>query len=146
MRFNLKINPKAEEYLETSVHAEGEFTQRVKELVSEYNGEGKIVAYTEDDVKILSPSEIECFAVTDGKTEAVTLSGERFRVKRRLYELEQYLPEDFEKISKSAIANWKKILKFKVQLSGAVDAVFISGYTECISRRCFAELKRRYKL
>ena len=46
MRFNLKINPKGEEYLETSVHAEGEFTKRVKELVSEYNGEGKIVAYT----------------------------------------------------------------------------------------------------
>ena len=58
MKFNLKISPREEEYLETSVHAESEFTQRVKELVSEYNGEGKILAYTEDDVKILSPSEI----------------------------------------------------------------------------------------
>ena len=28
----------------------------------------------------------------------------------------------------------------------AVDAVFESGNTECISRRCLAELKRRYGL
>ncbi len=145
MRFNLKINPKEEEYLETSVHAEGEFTKRVKELVSEYNGEGKILAYTEDDVKLLSPSEIECFAVTDGKTEAVTLSGERFRVKRRLYELEQTLPSDFIKINKSCIANKNRVERFSAAFSGAVDVIFKSGHTDYVSRRCFAQIKKELK-
>ncbi|MBQ6564184.1 MAG: LytTR family transcriptional regulator, partial [Clostridia bacterium] len=89
---------------------------------------------------------IECFVVEDEKTYAVCSDGKRYLVRKRLYELEKDLPGGFERISKSALANWKTISRFSVQLSGAVDAVFKSGYVECISRRCFAELKRRYGL
>ena len=40
----------------------------------------------------------------------------------------------------------KKIVRFNVTLSGAVNAEFESGFSDYISRRCFAELKRRYSL
>ena len=90
-------------------------------------------------------SLFECFAVTDGKTEAVTLSGERFRVKRRLYELEQTLPSDFIKINKSCIANKNRVERFSAAFSGAVDVIFKSGYTDYVSRRCFAQIKKELK-
>ena len=95
---------------------------------------------------MLEIQNVECFLVEQEKTYALYCDGKRYLVRKRLYELEELLPDSFEKINKSVIANWKQIVKFKVQLSGAVDAVFRSGYVECISRRCFAELKRRYAL
>ena len=70
----------------------------------------------------------------------------RYLVKKRLYELEKLLPGNFEKINKSAIANWSRVSKLKVELSGVVDVVFSSGHVDCISRRCFSELRRRYGL
>ena len=105
-----------------------------------------IPGYLEDEITMLDISEVECFSVESDKTYAIYADGKNYHIKKRLYELEAILPGDFEKINKSAIANWKKISRFKVQLSGAVDAVFQSGYTDCISRRCFSDLKRRYGL
>ena len=95
---------------------------------------------------MLDLKQIDCFFVEDERTYAHCQDGKQYLIRRRLYELEKNLPGYYERISKSAIANWPRISRFRVQLSGAVDAVFKSGYTECISRRCFAELKRRYGL
>ena len=106
----------------------------------------QIPGYVEDEIRMLRVEEIECFVVEGEKTYAMYSDRKRYQVRRRLYELEKDLPAGFERISKSALANWKAVARFKVQLSGAVDAVFKSGYVECISRRCFAELKRRYGL
>lgn len=145
MKFTLRINPNDEEYVEASVHKNGAFAQKLEELVDEYNGEGRLVAYTEDDIKTLAPSDIECVTVVDGKTFAVTADGERFRLKMRLYELEQLLPSDFVKINKSAIANKSRIERFSAAFSGAVNVIFKSGYTDYVSRRCFAEIKRGMK-
>ena len=64
-----------------------------------------------------------------------TRSGERCRLKLRLYELEAMLPASFIRINKSALANEAHLERF---------TVFRSGYREYVSRRCFAEIKRRY--
>ena len=145
MKFRLTIHPDIEEELSVSVKKDSALINKAKELVSEYNGEGKIIAFTEDDIKLLSPSEIECVMVNDGKTEALTISGERFRLKKRLYELEEILPSDFIKINKSCVANKKRIERFSAALTGAVNVIFKSGYTDYASRRCFAEIKKELK-
>ena len=145
MIFRLLIEPEAEEYLEASVHADCEFVKKAKELVSEYNGEDGLLAYAGDDIKLLSPSEIECVTVNDGKTEAFTVTGESFRLKKRLYELEQSLPSHLIKINNSCIANKSRIERFSAAFSGAVNVVFKSGRTDYVSRRCFARIKKELK-
>lgn len=145
MKLKLSINPDAEEYLEASVHKNGAFVKKLEELVDEYNGEGKLTAYTEDDITMLSPSDIECVTVEDNKTFAVTVNREKFRLKQRLYELEQSLPSDFIRINKSSVANKTHIERFTAAFSGAVNVVFKSGHTDYVSRRCFAEIKRGMK-
>jgi DNA-binding LytR/AlgR family response regulator len=95
-------------------------------------------------MKLLSFSETECIISEEGKTFAIDSSGKKFRIKMRLYEIEEVLPSYFIRINKSALANEKLLERFSVGFSGAVDAVFKSGYKEYVSRRCFADIKRRY--
>ena len=80
----------------------------------------------------------------EGKTWAIDRHGDRYRLKQRLYELESQLPPNFIRINKSTFANEARIKKFSASFSGAVDAVFLCGYREYVSRRCFAQIKRRY--
>ncbi len=146
MIFKLLIDKGCQEEIIANVHARTPLINEIERLVLQDNISDQLPGYVEEEIVMLDIESIECFVVEDEKTFAVYKDKNRYLIKKRLYELESFLPGHFERISKSAIANWKKITRFRVQLSGAVDAVFMNGYVECISRRCFAELKRRYGL
>lgn len=146
MIFKLLIDKTAEESVVVTAHEASSLTDEIEKLVLREGMTNQIPGYDGDEITLLELSKVECFYVSGEKTYAVYTGGMHYLVRSRLYELEQRLPPSFERISKSAIANWKRIDKLKVQLSGAVDAVFKSGYTECISRRCFADLRKRYGL
>ncbi len=146
MIFKLNVDKGCREEIIANVHERTPLIDEIERLVLRDGVTDQIPGYLDDEIRMLELREIECFVVENEKTFAVFSNRKKYLVRRRLYELEESLPGNYEKISKSAIANWKRIVKFKVQLSGAVDAVFKSGYVECISRRCFAELKRRYGL
>lgn len=146
MIFKLQIDKNCEEEITATVHKRTPLIDEIEKLVLQENITDKIPGYDQDEITMLDISQVECFYVEADKTYASYIDGKPYLIKKRLYELENILPADFERINKSAIANWKRISKFKVQLSGAVDVVFKNGYTDFISRRCFAELKRRYGL
>ena len=146
MIFRLFIDRDKPEEVTATVHARTPLVDEIERLVLQDDVSDQIPGYIEDDILMLNVAQVEYFVVENEKTYAQYSDRKRYLVRTRLYELEKELPGNFERISKSALANWKAITRFKVQLSGAVDAVFKSGYVECISRRCFAELKRRYGL
>lgn len=146
MIFRLNLNPKCEEEIIANVHERTPIIDEIEKLVTKDNVNDQLTGYLEDEIIILKVDEVECFFVEDEKTYALYSDMKKYVIKKRLYELEAILPTDFIKINKSAIANSKKISKFKVLLSGAVDAQFASGYTECISRRCLVEVRRRFGL
>ena len=145
MNFKLTIDKTREERVEATLRSKGDFAYRLEELVRGYSGDNSITAYTEDDIKVLPFSEIECVTVENGKTYALTVSGERFRLKRKLYEIGELLPAYFMKINKSSIANRNRIEKFAAAFSGSVDVIFKSGYRDYVSRRCFADIKKELK-
>lgn len=144
MKFELVIDKNQEETVIATVHQRSALVDEIETLVLKYAGADRILGYTEDDIKLLSPGEIECVTVLDGKTYAITLDGKRYRLKQRLYELEQSLPSSFFRINKSALANELFLDRFAVTYSGGVDAVFKCGYREYVSRRCYAQIKRRF--
>ena len=146
MKFTLNIDKTCEEEITATVHAPSELTERIEALVMEYMGRDKLPVYTEDEMKMLPMAQIECITVLDGKTWAIDTLGKRYRLKGRLYEVEELLPSTFIRINKSALANTARLDRFAVCFTGAVDAVFQSGYREYVSRRCFADIKRRYDL
>ena len=146
MKFKVIVDKYKDEEIVATVHEPSELTEKIQQLVLEYTGTDRLVAYSEDETKILKFGEIACITVQDGKTYAVDEKGRQYRLKQRLYEMEQMLPPSFIRINKSAIANETHILRFTANFSGAVDVVFRGGYREYVSRRCFVQIKRRYGL
>ena len=146
MKFKMIIDQTKDEEIVATVHTPSTLTDRIQQLVQEYTGTDRVAAYMEDDIRMLPFSDIACITVMEGKTFAIDRKGKQYRLKQRLFELEAILPPAFIRINKSAIANERLIERFAANFSGAVDAVFQGGYREYVSRRCFAEIKRRYHL
>ena len=142
MKFKLIINKEAEEEIMATVHQRSPLIDEIELLISKHTD--RIPGYTEDDIKMLSISEIACVTVLDGKTYAIDSQNCRYRLKQRLYELEAELPSSFIRINKSTLANEKALDRFTVTIAGSVDAVFKCGYREYVSRRCFSQIKRRF--
>lgn len=145
MKFRLIIDKSKDEEVVATVHSRSALTDEIEALVMQHSGSDQIPAYTEDDMKLLKFSDIECITVLDGKTYAIDTLGKRYRLRQRLYELEAVLPSFFIRINKSALANENRLERFSATFSGAVDAVFKCGCREYVSRRCFAAIKRRYE-
>ena len=143
MKFRLIIEKEAEEEVVATVHNRTALIDELEALILKHAGTDRIPGYTEDDIKMLSFSEIDCITVLDGKTYAIDSRNCRYRLKQRLYELEQQLPSSFIRINKSTLANEARLDRFQVTYAGSVDAVFKCGYTDYVSRRCFAQIKRR---
>ena len=144
MKFSLIIDKNQEEEVIVRVHNPSALTEQIEALVLAHNQTDRIAAYTEDELRILKFSQIECITVLEGKVTAIDTKGNRYRLKQRLYELEPLLPASFIRINKSSFANETRLKEFTATFSGGVDAVFQCGYREYVSRRCFAQIKRRY--
>lgn len=143
MQFKLIIDKEKDEEVVARVHNRTALIDEIETLILKHAGTDRIPGYTEDDIKMLPVSEIECVTVLDGKTYAIDSKNCRYRLKQRLYELEQQLPSSFIRINKSALANEARLDRFQVTYAGSVDAIFKCGYREYVSRRCFAQIKRR---
>ena len=145
MKFRLIIDKEKAEEVVITAHERSPLIEEIQALVERQSGQERLVAYTEEGIKMLSVSSVECITVLDGKTYAIDQMGQKYRLKERLYELESLLPPSFIRINKSALANESRLDRFAVTYSGAVDAVFCCGYREYVSRRCFAQIKRRFE-
>ena len=141
MKFRLIIDKDKNEEIVATVHDRTPLIDEIEALLSKHTD--RIPGYIEDDIKMLSIPEIECITVLDGKTYAIDSQNKRYRLKQRLYELEAILPASFIRINKSTLANENALDRFSVTIAGSVDAVFKCGYREYVSRRCFAQIKRR---
>lgn len=145
MKFRLIIDPTKEEEVVITARERTPLIDQIEKLVCEQQA-NTLVAFTEDDTILLTIDEIACCMVLDGKTFAIDIKGNQLRLKQRLYELEENLPEHFIRINKSCIANIRQLERFSATYSGGINAVFKCGYTDYVSRRCFSAIKRRLEL
>ena len=145
MKYKLIIDKDAEEEITAIVHAPSALTQQIEDLICSFSSLDSLMGYREDEMRRLSFSEIECITVLDRKVIAIDSNGTHYRIQERLRDLEALLPSYFIRINKSTLANEHRIVRFHAVFSGGVDAVFQCGYREYVSRRCFAEIKRRYE-
>lgn len=144
MKFRLIIDKNKDEEVVATVHQRTGLIEEIERLVMRHAGADRLVGYEDGDAKMLPISDLECITVLDGKTYAIDGKNRRYRLKYRLYELEELLPSGFIRINKSALANEARLERFAVSFNGAVDAVFRCGYREYVSRRCFADIRRRF--
>lgn len=145
MKYKLIIDKTKEEEIIAVVHAPSSLTQQIENLVFSFSGLDSIVGYRDDEMRKLLFSEIECITILDRKVIAIDGEGNHFLLRNRLRDLEDILPSYFIRINKSTLANEHRIARFDAVFSGGVDAVFQCGYREYVSRRCFAEIRRRFE-
>ena len=145
MKYRLIIDKNAEEEIVAVVHAPSALTQQIENLVCRFQGSDSILGYREDEMRRLPFSEIECITILNRKVIAIDEGGIHYSLRERLRELEAMLPSYFIRINKSTLANEHRIDRFDAAFSGGVDAVFRCGHRDYVSRRCFAEIKRRYE-
>ena len=117
----------------------------MEDLVCSYSGADSLLGYREDEMRRLAFQDIECITVLDRKVIAIDSCGSHYRLQDRLRDLEAVLPSYFIRINKSTLANEHRIVRFNAVFSGGVDAVFRCGHRDYVSRRCFADIRRRYE-
>ena len=145
MKYKLIIDKNVEEEIIAIVHAPSSLTQQIENLVCNFSGLDSIMGYRDNEMRKLVFDEIECITILNRKVIAIDAGGTHFALKDRLRDLEAILPSYFIRINKSTLANEHRIARFDAAFSGGVDAMFQCGYREYVSRRCFAEIRRRYE-
>lgn len=145
MKFRIVIDKNSEEEIIARVHSPSSLTQQIENLVCSFSGIDSIIGCRDDEMRKLSFDEIECITIIDKKVIAIDTEKQLYRIQDRLRDLEELLPSYFIRINKSTLANEHRILRFDAAFSGGVDAVFRCGYKEYVSRRCFAQIRRRYE-
>ncbi|MDY6141110.1 MAG: LytTR family DNA-binding domain-containing protein, partial [Bacilli bacterium] len=92
----------------------------------------------DDKIIIINPLDVTCFISQNNKVFAL-IGEEQYKIKERLYQLEEMMDENYIKINQSCLANIKRIDRFSSSLGGAIMVLFDNGYKDYISRR---ELKK----
>lgn len=143
MKLRIVINPECEEEIIVYAHEKSRLVCEIEELVN--NSSLDLTGYTENETVKLNLNDIYCFFTEDNKVFVLT-ENEKFRLKYRLYQLEENLNNNFVKINQSCIANIKKIDRFKASVGGSLTVVFKNGYCDYVSRRNIKNIKERLGL
>jgi len=100
-----------------------------------------LVAYVDNEIHRVSPSDIFYFEAVDKKT-FIYCERDVYESKLKLYEIDELAMKDFFRISKSVIVNASKIKSLIPSFSGRVEAVLTNKEKVIISRQHVSELKK----
>ena len=143
MKLQIVINPNRDEEITIYAHEKSPLVCEIEELVKSYSVD--LIGYTENETVKLNLNDIYCFFTEDNKVFALT-ENEKYRLKSRLYQIEESLSDNFVKINQSCIANIKKIDKFKATVGGSLTVIFKNGHIDYVSRRNLKNVKERLGL
>lgn len=143
MKCRIIIDPHREEEVLVYAHEKTALVQDIARLVADEDV--SLIGYRDKEAVPITPSEVICFVVEEGKVYAVT-DNERLWIKARLYQLEETLPDRFVKLNQSCIANVRRIARFDASLGGALTVIFQNGQRDYISRRQLKHVKERLGL
>ncbi len=143
MKLRIVIDPTRDEEITIYAHKKTLLVSEIEELVK--NCSVDLIGYTENETVKLNHNDVHCFITEDNKVYALT-ENKKYRLKSRLYQLEENLNDSFVKINQSCIANIKQIDKFKASIGGSLTVVFKNGYVDFVSRRNLKNVKERLGL
>ncbi len=94
------------------------------------------ITFFKDNQEFFFPLELVLFFETEGEHIYAHTADDAYRIKFRLYELEEMLPRDFIRVSKSAIVNVRRIISVTrnltasslVQFSGSHKKIYVSRH------------------
>lgn len=113
----------------------------VQKIISLLNkNQDSIIGFKNDQAFIIEESDIIRVYIEDKKVFIKTVD-DIYSSKKRLYEIENSLGNDFIKISQSEIANIKYIKKLDFSYTGTIMLIFKNGDKSFVSRRSLKTFK-----
>ena len=140
MKYTVHFVKDREEEVIVYAHAPSSLTEEIGRLCQADAPE--LMGYREEEACRLDIRRVCCFSVEESKVWAHTMDG-TYRIKLRLYQLEEMYPKDFVKINQSCIVNVEKILRFDASFSGTLSVTLKNGYKDYVSRRQIKKVKER---
>lgn len=141
MKCKVFIDKNHEEEVIIYSHQRNALVEQLESLVNAQ--EVEILGYKEQETVKLDLSDIFCFICENNKVYAIT-EKEKYKIKLRLYQLEERLPQNFVKLNQSCLGNISKIKRFKASFGGSLSVEFKNGYMDCVSRRQMKIVKERF--
>jgi DNA-binding LytR/AlgR family response regulator len=109
MKFKTIIKEDIEERVEIYAKSRTKLIEQIESLCE--NDKIELVGYFEDESCLINVNEIQRIYIENDKTY-VSLDDKTYRVKYRLYQLEEIVTNDFIKINQSCLININYISKF----------------------------------
>ena len=143
MKLKIVIDPTREEEVIVFTHQRNELVEEIERLVTKNPLD--LLGYSDGEMVILDYVKVCRFTVENDKTYAY-VGQKAYRIKQRLYQIEQQAPDCFIKIHQSCLANRRYIARFEAAFSGALRVVFKTGDVDYVSRRNVRMVKERLGL
>ena len=143
MKCQTIIDEKREEEVLIYAQKRSSLVDEIERLVESNNL--TIKGTKDDEIIIINPLDVTCFISQNNKVFAL-IGEEQYKIKERLYQLEEMMDENYIKINQSCLANIKRIDRFSSSLGGAIMVLFDNGYKDYISRRELKKFKERMGL
>ena len=142
MRVKLKIAP---QYVEPEIHVcTASEDERAKEILASVENlfGGSIFAYKDEEVfKIPYREVIKIY--TENKNVYVATGTGSYRIRERLYEMENLLSENgFVRISNTDMVNVDKIERLDTGITGTIIMKLSGGIEAYVSRRYVSKIKK----
>lgn len=145
MKYTLYIDKSSDEEITIVAHEKTPLIEKIEALINSENRENTIWGYRGEEIIAVNHEDVYCFIIEDKRLYAL-LDKEKYLIKMRLYELEGILPNSFVKINQSAIANLKKIERFRATIGTGLEVHFKNGHRDYVSRRQIKVLKERLEI
>ena len=149
MDINVATNISKEfEKIEVKIQAP-EMTDEVKTLVNTImnisNSTSQIVGMKDNKIYLIKSDEIILF-YSEGKNNYCRTQNGIFKIKEKLYELEEKLSKEyFVRISNSCIINLKYVDSFDTSIIGTIEVIFKDETKEYVSRRRIKEVMKKIR-
>lgn len=130
---------------ETEIHIKcSQIDESLKEIIASLSlDDCKFVGYLDNEAYFVSLNEILYFEVVDGETFFYT-NGKIYESVLKLYKIEESIQNtSFARISKTTIANLRKMTSIKKAEHSRLVATMVSGEKLVVSRQYVSEIKRK---
>lgn len=117
--------------------------RRVYEAVQNSAFSSPRLTFYNENTEFYFPLENILFFETGGENVYAHTTGDMYRIKLRLYELEKVLPRDFVRISKSTIVNVPHILSVHRNLASSSLIQFHKSHKQVYASRLYYEHLRQ---
>ena len=141
MKVNIDISTEYKEPYAV-IHTD-KVTDEIQRMVDVFsNSETPITALqNEEDIVVLQPKEIYMVRVEDGDT-IIYGARQKYRSRKRLYELAQQLGKQFMQISKTTLVNLSYMDSIEPGFSGTLLLKLKNGDKDYVSRKYLPEFKK----